>query len=66
MPKNKKHRFSKKQDRQASHIAAGYKKKGVSSKEAKRIGYATVNKQKKKKKFNGGAYESARKKHFGL
>ena len=49
MPKGKKHKFSLKQDRQAKHIAAGYKKKGVSVKKAKSIGYATVNKNKKKK-----------------
>ena len=39
-----------KQDRQAAHIAASEKKKGMSAKKAKAIGYATVNKQKSKKK----------------
>lgn len=50
MPKGKKRRFSAKQDRQASHIAASERKKGKSAKEAKAIGYATVNKNKKKAK----------------
>jgi hypothetical protein len=42
------HRFSEKQDRQAQHVAASERKKGKSAKEAKRIGYATVNKKKSK------------------
>jgi len=45
-----KHKFTKKQDRQAAHVAASEKKKGMSAKKAKAIGYATVNKQKSKKK----------------
>lgn len=44
--KGKKPRFSAKEDRQASHIAASERKRGVSAKAAKSIGYATVNKQK--------------------
>ena len=43
-------RFTAKQDRQAQHIAASERKRGVSAKKAKEIGYATVNKQKSKKK----------------
>lgn len=50
MAKKKKHRFSKKDDRQASHIAKSEKAKGKSDKEAKSIGYATVNKQKKNRR----------------
>ncbi len=63
-----KHKFTVKQDRQAAHVASSMKKKGVSSKKAKSIGYATVNKQKSKgkKKFNAGAYAAAKKKHFGI
>jgi hypothetical protein len=49
MPKGKKHRFSLKEDRQAEHIAASERKAGMSAKEAKSIGYATVNKRKGKK-----------------
>ena len=43
-------RFTPKQDRQASHIAASEEKKGLPAKKAKSIGYATVNKSKKKSK----------------
>ena len=43
-------RFTAKQDRQAKHIAASERAKGVSAKKAKSIGYATVNKQRGKKK----------------
>ena len=44
------HRFTTKQDRQAKHIAASERAKGFSPKEAKSIGYATVNKQKHSKR----------------
>ena len=43
-------RYSAKQDRQAQHVAASERKKGVSAAKAKSIGYATVNAQKGKKK----------------
>ena len=36
------HRFSAKEDRQAAHIAASERKAGMSAKEAKSVGYATV------------------------
>lgn len=36
------HRFSEKQDRQAMHVAASLRKKGLSPKAAKSAGYATV------------------------
>ena len=49
MPKGKKHRFTEKQDRQAEHVAASERKRGMSATEAKSVGYATVNKNKKKK-----------------
>ena len=49
MPKEKKHRFSLKEDRQAGHIAKSEQARGVSASQAKSIGYATVNKNKKKK-----------------
>jgi hypothetical protein len=39
-------RFTLKEDRQAKHIADSEKKRGVSAKRAKSIGYATVNKAK--------------------
>lgn len=40
------HRFTEKEDRQAEHIASGYESKGYSAKEARSIGYATMNKRK--------------------
>jgi hypothetical protein len=43
-------RFSAKEDRQAKHVAASEEKKGLPAKKAKSIGYATVNKNKAKKK----------------
>jgi hypothetical protein len=43
-------RFTAKEDRQAGHIAASERKAGLSAKEAKSIGYATVNKAKGKRK----------------
>jgi hypothetical protein len=36
------HRFSEKEDRMASHVAASMKKKGMSAKKAKSVGFATV------------------------
>ncbi|HXA31503.1 MAG TPA: hypothetical protein VNV87_04530 [Acidimicrobiales bacterium] len=43
-------RFSAKQDRQVSHIADSEKARGMSASEAKRVGYATVNKAKSNRK----------------
>jgi len=43
-------RYTKKEDRQAQHIKESEEKSGKSSEDAERIGYATVNKEKKKKK----------------
>jgi hypothetical protein len=43
-------RFTARQDRQAKHVAASERARGVSAKRAKSIGYATVVKQKGKKK----------------
>lgn len=43
-------RFTEKQDRMAKHIAKSEMKRGVPKKEAERIGYATVNKMKQKRK----------------
>lgn len=44
------HRFTEKQDRQAAHIAASERARGKSAKQAKSIGYATVNARKPKSK----------------
>lgn len=43
-------RFTEKQDRQAEHIKQSEKERGKSNEDAERIAYATVNKQKSKKK----------------
>lgn len=40
------HKFTPKQDRQAEHIAASERSRGMSAKEAKSVGYATVVKNK--------------------
>ncbi len=45
-------RFSKKEDRQAEHIKDSEEKRGKSDKDAERIAYATVNKQKQEKKHD--------------
>ena len=47
-------RFTNKEDRQAEHIAESEKARGHSEKDAERIGYATVNKQKDEKKKSKG------------
>lgn len=44
-----KSRFTPKQDRQAKHIAASERKTGKSAAEARRIAFATVNANKKKR-----------------
>jgi plasmid stabilization system protein ParE len=44
MPRGDKSKYTNKQKRQAQHIKEGYKKKNVSSDEAERIAWATVNK----------------------
>lgn len=45
-------RFSAKQDRQASHVAASERARGMSAKEARRVGYATVERSKSRSKRN--------------
>jgi hypothetical protein len=50
MPGKKNRRFTKKEERLAEHIKDSEKKQGRSDEDAERIGYATVNKQKKDKK----------------
>ena len=42
-------RFSEKEDRQAAHIAASERKRGMSAKEARSIGYATLNARRGKR-----------------
>ena len=45
MPRGDKSSYTDKQKRQAEHIAEGYETRGVSEKEAKSRGWATVNKE---------------------
>lgn len=45
MPRGDKSKYTDKQKRQAEHIAEGYEDRGVSTKEAKRRAWATVNKE---------------------
>jgi len=44
MPRGSKNNYTGKQERQAGHIKEGYKRRGVSTREAKRRAWATVNK----------------------
>ena len=63
MPQGDKSSYTGKQQRKAEHIEEGYKKKGVSTKEAERRAWATVNKQDGggKKSGSGRANSSSRK-----
>lgn len=45
MPRGDKSSYTDKQKREAEHIEEGYIKRGASTKKAKRIAWATVNKQ---------------------
>ncbi len=56
MARGSKKKYTSKQKRKASKIESGYKKRGVSSKEAERRDWATVNKSDKggRKKGGGG------------
>lgn len=45
MPRGSKAAYTDKQKRKAEHIEEGYEKRGVSSKEAQRRAWATVNKE---------------------
>ena len=45
MPRGDKSTYTDKQKRQAEHIEEGYEKRGVSTKEAERRAWATVNKE---------------------
>ena len=53
MPRGSKSKYTSKQKRQAHHIEESEKKRGMSSKRAAQIGYATVNKQDKGGKKSG-------------
>lgn len=55
MPRGDKGKYTDKQERKADHIAEGYKEKGVSTKEAERRAWATVNKDDGGGKKPGGS-----------
>ena len=60
MPRGDKSSYTDKQKRQAHHIEESAKKRGMSSKRAAQIGYATVNKQDKGGKKSGSGRGKAR------
>lgn len=45
MPRGDKSSYTEKQKRQAEHIEEGYEKRGISTKEAERRAWATLNKE---------------------
>jgi plasmid stabilization system protein ParE len=63
MPRGDKSKYTGKQERKADHIAEGYKRKGVSSNEAERRAWATVNKDDGGGKRPGGSGRGKRTGH---
>jgi hypothetical protein len=61
MPQGSKEAYTDKQKRQAAHIEAGYKKKGLSEKTAEARAWATVNKQDGGGKKSGSGRKSKTK-----
>ncbi|QRN03841.1 hypothetical protein GH742_08115 [Legionella sp. MW5194] len=55
MSQGDKSKYTDKQKRKAEHIEEGYERQGVSSKEAERRAWATVNKQDGGGKRSGGS-----------
>jgi plasmid stabilization system protein ParE len=62
MPRGDKSKYTKKQKRQAEHIEEGYKKRGLSNKEAERRAWATVNKTSGGGKKSGSGRKKNRSK----
>ncbi len=64
MPRGDKDKYTDKQKRQAEHIENSYKKKGVSTAEAEKRAWATVNKEDGggKKSGSGRKGQNAEKK----
>jgi hypothetical protein len=54
MARGSKKKYTRKQERKASHIESGYEKRGVSKREAKRRAWATVNKSDRGGRKKGG------------
>ncbi len=48
MPEGKGHRFTAKEHREAEHVKESEEERGMSPERAERVGWATVNKNKKK------------------
>jgi len=75
MPRGRKSKYTSKQKRQAHHIEESAKKRGLSSKRAAQIGYATVNKQdgggkksgsgRGKKRSTSSSRKGGRRSHSG-
>jgi plasmid stabilization system protein ParE len=63
MPRGDKSKYTDKQERKADHIAEGYKRKGVSTKEAESRAWATVNKDDGGGKKPGGSGRGKRTGH---
>ena len=63
MPRGSKEAYTDKQKRQAQHIEEGYKQDGISSDEAERRAWATVNKQDGGGKKSGSGRADAKTKH---
>jgi plasmid stabilization system protein ParE len=64
MPRGDKSAYTNKQKRKAEHIEAGYKKRGVASREAERRAWATVNKQDRGGKKSGARRRGAKATHL--
>ena len=62
MARGSKKSYTSKQKRQAHHIEESEKKRGMSSKRAAQIGYATVNKRDKGGKKSGSGRAKSRSK----
>jgi plasmid stabilization system protein ParE len=62
MARGSKKKYTSKQKRKAAKIERGYKKRGVSSKEAERRAWATVNKSDKGGKKSGSGRGKKRSK----
>lgn len=61
MPQGSKAKYTDKQKRQAEHIEKGYKKKGISSDEAEKRAWATVNKESGGGKKSGSGRSKAKR-----
>lgn len=63
MPRGSKEAYTDKQKRQAAHIEQGYREEGLSTEQAERRAWATVNKQDGGGKKSGSGRADAKRKH---